>query len=587
MLMYTRRNLPLLNEASHKECKRLKTLFNFKSIRIKVLFGFLLVLLFVIALGVTSTLSVNNINNNTKQIVNEDLPVLIALDNSALNTVQRLASARAYVLYGDTFYKDEFMRYTEEAKELQEQIQNDIDSEEFRQQIFRSVEWREIIIGEVFYEYDRGNTDVAQQILGEKVAPISNEIIRVYEELTTGIEAHIKSQGEETIKSGELTTLLVVAVAIGATILGLVISFITSQSITKPIRVVMERMNLIADGDLSNDPLETKLRDEVGQLIVSTNEMSEKTRSLLHQINDVSQTVSSQSEELSQASNEVKVGSEQTVLTMEELATGAETQANNASELASIIGDFSAKVQEANANGEQIHEASTEVLALTNDGSQLMNSSTKQMEKIDQIVQDTVQKVKGLDVQSQEISKLVDVINDISGQTNLLALNAAIEAARAGEHGKGFAVVADEVKKLAEQVALSVADITDIVNNIQSEFRNVTASLQDGYLEVEKGTNQIEATGETFNKISMSVKDMVSNVQTISGLLSVMATNSHEINNSIEEIASISEESAAGVEQASAASQQASSTMEEVAGSSEQLATLAEELNGLVHRFKL
>lgn len=565
----------------------MKNLFNFKSLRMKIAFGFSLIILFVIALGSTSTMSINKINNSTNEIVNEALPMLTTYDNIALNTAERLALVRAYVLYGDTFYKDLFLQYTEAVQELQKKVQNFKTTEETRQLIFRAAEWREIIIGEVFYNYDKGNTDVARQILLDKVEPISAEIMDGYYALTVEVEELIVAQGEEILSNGESTKFQVVNVAVLALVLGLIISFITSQSIAKPIRVVMERMNLIADGDLSNDPLETKLRDEVGQLIVATNEMNEKTRSLLHQINDVSQTVSSQSEELSQASNEVKVGAEQTVLTMEELATGAETQANNASELASIIGDFSAKVQEANANGEQIHEASTEVLDLTNDGSQLMNSSTQQMEKIDQIVQDTVQKVKSLDVQSQEISKLVDVINDISGQTNLLALNAAIEAARAGEHGKGFAVVADEVKKLAEQVALSVADITDIVNNIQNEFRLVTDSLQDGYLEVEKGTSQIEATGETFNKISTSVKNMVNNVQTISGLLSVMATNSHEINNSIEEIASISEESAAGVEQASAASQQASSTMEEVAGSSEQLAALAEELNGLVHRFKL
>lgn len=121
---------------------------------------------------------------------------------------------------------------------------------------------------------------------------------------------------------------------------------------------------------------------------------------------------------------------------------------------------------------------------MTDKGSQLMDSSTSQMGKIDQIVQDSVYKVQNLNVQSQEISKLIVVVIEIGDQTNLLALNAAIEAARAGEHGKGFAVVADEVRKLAEQTATSVTEITGIVNNMQKEVQLFTGSLQGGYKEV-------------------------------------------------------------------------------------------------------
>ena len=145
-----------------------------------------------------------------------------------------------------------------------------------------------------------------------------------------------------------------------------------------------------------------------------------------------------------------------------------------------------------------------------------MNGSTQQMSAIDQIVKDSVKNVTQLNTRSQEISKLVVVIKDIADQTNLLSLNAAIEAARAGEHGKGFSVVAEEVRKLAEQTASSVTEITDIVRNIQEGFDVVTKSLENGYTEVEKGTAQIETTGKTFQDISQSIADIVESFNNIS-----------------------------------------------------------------------
>jgi methyl-accepting chemotaxis protein len=386
--------------------------------------------------------------------------------------------------------------------------------------------------------------------------------------------------------ANEILKIILIVGAITA-LIGVFIIWSFANGISKPIKEVNARMIALAEGDLISEPIQIKTKDETGKLADALNQMQYNLKEIIQKVADSSESISGHSEKLTQSANEVKAGSEQIASTMQELASGSEKQASQSSQLSASMGSFVNSIQKTSENGEQIKFFSQQVQDLTNEGSQLMDSSNEQMAKIDDIFKDSVQKVQSLDKQSQEISKLVIVIKGIADQTNLLALNAAIEAARAGEHGKGFAVVADEVRKLAEQVAFSVKDISKIVSNIQTEINTVTLDLQNGYQEVETGTDRIRITGQTFKNISHSIDDVVRNIQLVSSNLENIVRQSQEMNGSIQEIAAISEEAAAGVEQTSAATQQSSSSMEEVANSSSQLALLAEQLRELISHFKI
>lgn len=380
----------------------------------------------------------------------------------------------------------------------------------------------------------------------------------------------------------------VVLLVIGLTLLiGTIIIWFFANRVAKPINMVSEHMNHLANGDLTQEHIQLKAKDETGQLADAMNRMQSGLKDIIANVSHASETITSQSEEFTQAANEVRESGGQIASATQEMASGAESQADSATTLHEMMEDFNTKILAADRNGEEIAKTSNKVLAMSEEGSTLMNKSVAQMETIHQKVSDAVQKVKSLDGDTREISQLVQVIQDIADQTNLLSLNAAIEAARAGEHGRGFAIVAEEVRKLSDQVTHSVEEITHIVDRILQGSDQVVHSLQSSYEEVEHGADQIKVTGHTFENINDSVTDMVSKIQSISSTLVELTENSREMNESIEEVASVAEESAASAEQTAASTQQTSSSMEEIANNAEELAALAEQLNSQVSKFKL
>jgi methyl-accepting chemotaxis protein len=273
--------------------------------------------------------------------------------------------------------------------------------------------------------------------------------------------------------------------------------------------------------------------------------------------------------------------------TMTQMSAGAEEQASSASDIAGSISALSGLIETANQNQDDLQNSSEDILKVVGNGTRQMEDSVDKMQQIHDVFQDTVQKVRIFDERLDKISDLIQIINTIAKQTNLLALNAAIEAARAGEAGKGFAVVSDEIRKLSEQVAKSVREITDMVTRIQAESKFIADSLENGYENVREGTANIQVTGEIFNRIQSEVYSMVDKVNHVSAGLEEISDNVQKVNTAVENVAAISEENSAGIEETAASISRQNELMNTIADNAGVLSLSAERLKQMTGRFQV
>ncbi|MBO1003934.1 methyl-accepting chemotaxis protein [Pseudogracilibacillus auburnensis] len=556
-----------------------------RSLKRKILLGFITIILLALIIGGVNYLSIKSTNNQTEKVIEEQLPLLLVAEELSLNISERTSFARGYLLYEQQTYYQSYLNAVEEGKELEDRLLALSTDEKTEKSIERLQTWENLLQTKVIDVHQEMNKDLARSNFKSIVEPIGVQLREDFIALSQSQVDQITESGKSVIDAGDKSALLSFIIAVSTVIFGLILAVYVANSLTRPIIRVVNRMKLVADGDLTQEDLKTRSKDELGELVASVNIMTKNIRKMAREIGGASQTVMLRSEELSQSALEVNAGSEQVATTMGELSIAAETQAQSSSDLVESMLSLTANIHHANENGQQANTVVNEVLELTARGNEAMSRSIINMESIEENVRGAVEKVQQLDERSKEITQLVDVISGIADQTNLLALNATIEAARAGEHGRGFAVVASEVKKLSEQVANSITNITDIVSTIQADTSSVVLSLNDSFDQVELGTDQMKITENAFDRINDSVQQVVEQIQTISVNLNNIAESTDVMNDSISNIASISEEASAGIEETAASAEQTTSSMQEIVSNAETLSRVAVDLDQSVRRF--
>ena len=268
-------------------------------------------------------------NGTVNNVLNKELPLLIADEQLVTNLHSRVSSARAYVLSNNPKDKDQFMLDSEAAEVIQNQISALNASEEFTKLKEDTIDWRNAVINQVFSEMSNNNVALASENLLKLETQVQDLITR-YNDTAVNRENHIIDLEKNILRDGKTTLIVMSTTSIIVIILGIGAALLTARSIVTPLQVVTKRMGFIAQGKLNLPELENPYKDEIGQLIDSTNQMTASTRNLLNEINQVSHTVTHQSDDLTHSSIEVTQASEQVATITEELASGAELLARNA-----------------------------------------------------------------------------------------------------------------------------------------------------------------------------------------------------------------------------------------------------------------
>ena len=397
--------------------------------------------------------------------------------------------------------------------------------------------------------------------------------------------SNLADNSSETVRS-TTTTLTVSAMMI--LIAGIGIAAFLSIAISRALRMTVSQTRSLADGDLSIDITGTGHRSELGDLsraLLVFKENAEETRRLTAEaetrraedderqkremarqqrvVSDISSGLErlaagdltrqiespandpfpAEYDDLRKAYNAVV---EQMAGIVSRIGAVADSVRGGSGEINAASRDLSARAETQAATLEESAAALNQLTESVRSTAQRASSAEKasqdnraHAETGTQVVREAVNAMKGIERSSEQITRIIGVIDDIAFQTNLLALNAGVEAARAGEAGRGFAVVASEVRGLAQRASESAREIKTLIRESASQ--------------VEAGSELVNRTGESLEEILRRAAEVSGLVADIAVAASEQASGLDEINTGVNQLDQVTQQNAAVAEETTAA----------------------------------
>ena len=319
-----------------------------------------------------------------------------------------------------------------------------------------------------------------------------------------------QAEAQAAAEKGRAAIVLSLVVMAAVTVLGIVVGFLFSRTIVKPLDTAVGIAEAVASGDLTGQ-IDGRGGDETAALLRALKAMQQKLSHIVVAVRASAEGVAAASSQIAQGNLDLSSRTEEQAAALEETA---------------------ASMDELGATTRHNADNATRAGALARSASEVAELGGK-------VVGDVVATMREINRNSARVGDIIGVIDSIAFQTNILALNAAVEAARAGEQGRGFAVVAAEVRALAQRSAAAAKEVKTLV------AESVSSTSQ--------GASQVDTAGRTIERIVTSIGQLSTIVQEMATANTEQSLGVGQIGEAIGQIDRVTQQNAALVEESAAA----------------------------------
>lgn len=471
----------------------------------------------------------------SQELASRQIPAAQTLRDLRLGAVASSSSLKSYLLFGSD--PAAAARYHAQFAQSREAAQNALSAlAGFRQTLDASV--GESTVSGIANEY-RALDDAQQRVeamafgqgndsTGKAFDLLQGEVAdhadRLNSLLLDSIRAESLLQDRDLAEAARLARLQEIFMWMGVLLGGLLGSTLAEfigRRVVRSLVAVSSLAYSIAEGDLTASPIAVDStadrHDEVGSLAISVNRMQKNLQEMVGSMMETSAAVHRDAGALTESS----------------VASFSRTQqqSQQTHQAATAMQEMSISIAEVSSHSQNASEQARQAAAIAREGGNIVQEMLSGMSTISESVTQTAETVQRLGKESEQIIRIVNVIEEIAQKTNLLALNAAIEAARAGEQGRGFAVVAGEVRRLAESTRNATSEIAQMIQGIQAHTQEAVQAMGSGTERVSHGMEITARAGEALQRIIAAadqVDTMIAQIATASTQQSVAAQQSSQ-----------------------------------------------------------
>ncbi|GGC06077.1 methyl-accepting chemotaxis protein [Oxalicibacterium flavum] len=481
--------------------------------RLGIAFGALLILMvFMTVMGVWRLQQVAQATTLMEEATFKERLAQEWIGGIATNTVRTFARLRTTSPEEEKNLAAEMAAVSAQVSKVQKQLEPLILSEEGKKLLAAVAEQRKTysaIRDATFKLKEEGSPDLNNAI-ETKVTPAAATYLQSVQTVVDFQKVIFQNSKNEADRIYEAGRNLLIVLGLSALALGVILAWILTRSITRPLSYAVHAAGVVASGDLTGQ-IKVDSKDETGQLLQALKEMNDSLTTSITRVRSGVDTIAT-------ASNQIAAGNL-------DLSSRTEEQASSLEETASSMEELTSTVRQNADNARQANQ-----LAVT---------ASTVAEKGGAVVSRVVDTMSDINASSRKIVDIIGVIDGIAFQTNILALNAAVEAARAGEQGRGFAVVASEVRNLAQRSAAAAKEIKSLID--------------DSVNKADTGSKLVTEAGETMVEVVDSIRRVTDIMSEIMAASQEQSAGIEQVNQAIVQMDQVTQQNAALVEEAAAA----------------------------------